>query len=65
MRSPETNSPSLAASNLGAELGIFTLLTVTCMGMQPGLALAADAELPAAAPVCSVINDARAITRDW
>ena len=65
MRSPETNSPSLAASNLGIKLGIFTLLAVTCMGMQPGLALAAEAELTAAAPVYSVIDDARAITRDW
>ena len=65
MRSPETNSPSLVASNLGTKLGIFTLLAVTCMGMQPGLALAADAELSAAAPVYSVIDDARATTRDW
>ena len=65
MRSPETHSPSLAASNLGTKLGIFTLLAVTCMGMQPGLALAADAELSAAAPVYSVIDDARATTRDW
>jgi len=63
------HSPDLinATNTHVAKRGIVVLVAVTCMGLSAGPALAAEAgaEPPATAPVYTVIDDARATTRDW